>query len=122
MATCQTSRSQITSQTHIRVGNHQYANIDILWKTTYNKGGLRDLIGDRCFWFDDITVRFPDKTSSSCSFVEVQKRAVNVGHPNNYLTYRFNTRLEALQFAEKTNKEWLAFEGTGSEFLRSIND
>jgi hypothetical protein len=47
----------------------------------------------------------------------VQKRVVNVGHPNNYLSYRFKSRGEALAFADKTNKEWLAFDDSAENFI-----
>jgi hypothetical protein len=113
----QTSASEISSTTHIRVGRREFANVELLWQSTFNEGELKQLIGDRSFWFDNLTVRFPDKHNGSCSFVEVQKRVVNVGHPNNYLSYRFKTRGEALAFADKTNKEWLAFDDSAENFI-----
>jgi len=113
----QTSGSGFSSTTHIRVGRREFANVELLWQSTFNEGELKELIGDRSFWFDNLTVRFPDKHNGSCSFVEVQKRVVNVGHPNNYLSYRFKTRGEALAFADKTNKEWLAFDDSAENFI-----
>ena len=102
---------EISSTTHIRVGRREFANVKLLWQSTFND------MGDRCFWFDDLTVRFPDKHIGSCSFVEVQKRVVNVGHANNYLSYSFNSKREALAFADKTNKEWLTFDGSAANFI-----
>ena len=117
----QTSGSEITSTTHIRVGNHQYANIGVLWKTTFNKGKVKELCGDRCFWFDDLKVRFPDKGSYSCSFVEVEKTTVTVGYPNNYFCLSFPTRLEALKEANAINQKWLNFDGDARSFVESFS-
>ena len=75
------------------------------------------------FWWDgtDCVVAFPDKKHCSAAYVEVSRNEVRVGTPNNYLTFRLGSAMEALRWAENMNKKWLVSELSEDEFLATIS-
>jgi hypothetical protein len=107
----------ISSKTQIRVASRSFETVDELIESTVNEGLALEYVGPISHWFKNETVMFPDKDYSSSAFVEVCNNHVLVGRPNDFLDFEFSAWLDALIWADTTNKEWLEFTGSPAEFL-----
>jgi hypothetical protein len=82
---------------------------------------LLDSVLYQIIWWKDLIVKFPDKDgSTSQAFVEVYGKEITVGYGDFYYTYHKNTYKEALEFAEKINRQWLDTLLPAREFVETL--